>query len=64
VQRLAEGTQEVALGNLDLHIREGGDDEMGFLISSFNRMIRDLKGTRSNQMSVRNIWKRFFQILQ
>lgn len=47
VQRLAEGTQEVALGNLDLHIREGGDDEMGFLISSFNRMIRDLKGTRS-----------------
>jgi len=47
VQRLAEGTQEVALGNLDLHIREGGDDEMGFLISSFNKMIKDLKGTRS-----------------
>ncbi len=46
VQRLAEGTQEVAMGNLDLHIREGGDDEMGFLISSFNKMIRDLKGAR------------------
>ncbi len=46
VQRLAEGTQEVALGNLDLHIREGGDDEMGILISSFNKMTRDLKGAR------------------
>lgn len=46
VQRLAEGTREVALGNLDLHIREGGDDELSFLIGSFNKMTRDLKGAR------------------
>ncbi len=46
VQRLAEGTREVSHGNLDLHIREGGDDELSFLIGSFNKMTRDLKGAR------------------
>jgi len=47
IQRLAEGTKEVSQGNLDVHIRHVADDEIGFLVGSFNRMIKDLKGARS-----------------
>jgi len=43
IQRLAEGTREVARGNYNVHIRQLGDDEMGSLVSSFNQMTRDLK---------------------
>ncbi|MCB0352576.1 MAG: HAMP domain-containing protein [Bdellovibrionales bacterium] len=45
IQRLAEGTREVARGNYDFHIRKVGDDEIGGLIESFNQMTRDLKST-------------------
>jgi two-component system nitrogen regulation sensor histidine kinase NtrY len=43
IQRLAEGTHEVAHGNWDYEIESGGDDEIGTLVSSFNQMTRDLK---------------------
>ncbi|MCB0332565.1 MAG: HAMP domain-containing protein [Bdellovibrionales bacterium] len=46
IQRLAEGTHEVARGNYDFQIRTVGDDEVGYLIRSFNTMIRDLKTSR------------------
>lgn len=46
MQRLAEGTQAVAGGNYDFTIRKVRDDEMGFLVQSFNSMIRDLKLSR------------------
>jgi two-component system, NtrC family, nitrogen regulation sensor histidine kinase NtrY len=47
VQRLAEATQEIAKGNYDVHIRSIGNDELSFLIQSFNKMTADLKLSRS-----------------
>ena len=43
IQRLAEGTHEVAHGNWDYQIESSGDDEIGTLVDSFNQMTRDLK---------------------
>jgi two-component system nitrogen regulation sensor histidine kinase NtrY len=43
IQKLAEGTHEVAHGNWDHHIEASGDDEIGTLVDSFNQMTRDLK---------------------
>lgn len=47
IQRLAEGTNAVAAGNYDFSIHPVGDDELAFLVRSFNRMISDLKQSRS-----------------
>jgi two-component system, NtrC family, nitrogen regulation sensor histidine kinase NtrY len=43
IQKLAEGTHEVAHGNWDYEIESGTDDEIGTLVESFNQMTRDLK---------------------
>ncbi len=43
IQKLAEGTHEVAHGNWDYKIDAGGDDEIGTLVDSFNQMTGDLK---------------------
>ncbi|HTM11060.1 MAG TPA: ATP-binding protein [Verrucomicrobiae bacterium] len=43
IQRLAEGTHEVAHGNWDYQIEAAGDDEIGTLVDAFNQMTRDLK---------------------
>lgn len=43
IQKLADGTHEVAHGNLDYKIESGGDDEIGILVNSFNQMTSDLK---------------------
>jgi two-component system nitrogen regulation sensor histidine kinase NtrY len=43
IQRLAEGTHEVAHGNWDYQIEAAGDDEIGTLVDSFNQMTRELK---------------------
>jgi two-component system nitrogen regulation sensor histidine kinase NtrY len=43
IQKLAEGTHEVAHGNWDYKIESGADDEIGMLVDSFNQMTRDLK---------------------
>jgi two-component system, NtrC family, nitrogen regulation sensor histidine kinase NtrY len=40
---LAEGTQQVAHGNLDHRIPELGDDELTVLVRDFNIMTKDLK---------------------
>lgn len=42
IQMLAEGTREVALGNLKYKVRFQADDEIGMLIDSFNNMTDDL----------------------
>ena len=47
IQQLAEGTHEVAHGNLDYRIDTSGDDEIGALVASFNQMTEDLKHTNS-----------------
>jgi two-component system nitrogen regulation sensor histidine kinase NtrY len=43
IQKLAEGTHEVAQGNWDYKIEGARDDEIGVLMSSFNQMTGDLK---------------------
>jgi len=46
IKKLAEGTAAVAAGKLDYRIDEKSGDEVGVLIDSFNRMIRELKNSR------------------
>ncbi|GMR05020.1 MAG: hypothetical protein BMS9Abin23_0944 [Thermodesulfobacteriota bacterium] len=41
--RLLKGTKEIIIGNLDYRIPEGGRDEMGELVRSFNHMASELK---------------------
>lgn len=43
VQILAQVTREVASGNLDVSLRTERDDEIGLLINSFDRMVKDIK---------------------
>jgi two-component system nitrogen regulation sensor histidine kinase NtrY len=47
IQVLAEGTRSVARGNYDFALQSTRDDEIGYLVSSFNQMLGDLKVTRS-----------------
>jgi len=46
IQRLATATDQVAAGNLDVHVDAPTDDELGRLVASFNRMAADLKGSK------------------
>ncbi|MFQ5442140.1 MAG: adenylate/guanylate cyclase domain-containing protein [Thermodesulfobacteriota bacterium] len=43
VFRLLKGTKEIIIGNLDYRIPEGGRDEVGELVRSFNHMASELK---------------------
>ena len=43
IRELAEGTAKVARGDLDVVVTEASDDEIGFLVRSFNRMTSDLR---------------------
>jgi len=47
IQRLAEGTEAVAKGNLDVNIDVKATDEIGTLVQSFNRMTADLRTSKS-----------------
>ncbi|MBJ6725890.1 sensor histidine kinase [Geomesophilobacter sediminis] len=49
IQELAEATRQVAEGNLEVHLGESSHDEIGMLITSFNRMTQDLK---ENQLAL------------
>jgi two-component system nitrogen regulation sensor histidine kinase NtrY len=42
IEQLAEGTREIAAGNLAYKVQAHGDDEIGVLVNSFNRMTDDL----------------------
>ncbi len=46
IGKLAEGTVQVAQGNLDYRVEEKSGDEVGMLVESFNRMTADLKSSR------------------
>jgi two-component system nitrogen regulation sensor histidine kinase NtrY len=48
VQLLAEGTEKVAGGDLDVSLDYRSDDEFGHLVSSFNNMTSDLKQMKRN----------------
>jgi two-component system nitrogen regulation sensor histidine kinase NtrY len=43
IRALAEGTEKVARGDLDVVIEASSDDEVGFLVRSFNQMTHDLR---------------------
>jgi two-component system nitrogen regulation sensor histidine kinase NtrY len=47
IQMLAEGTREVAAGNLGYKVQVRADDEIGILVDSFNRMTGDLSSSQS-----------------
>jgi len=47
IQLLAQGTHEIAGGNLNHEIPEVGDDEIGQLVGSFNQMTTDLRTSRA-----------------
>jgi two-component system nitrogen regulation sensor histidine kinase NtrY len=47
IQMLAEGTREVAAGNLKYKVQVRADDEIGILVDSFNRMTADLATSQS-----------------
>jgi two-component system nitrogen regulation sensor histidine kinase NtrY len=47
IQRLAEGTREVAAGNLDYRVTVEADDEVGILVTSFNKMTEDLASSQT-----------------
>jgi len=55
IQLLAEGTQEVASGNLDYRIEMDRPDEVGTLVKSFNKMTGDLKHSR-DELEQRRIY--------
>jgi two-component system nitrogen regulation sensor histidine kinase NtrY len=46
VEQLAEGTREVAAGNLGYKVQARADDEIGVLVRSFNRMTDDLSESK------------------
>jgi two-component system nitrogen regulation sensor histidine kinase NtrY len=48
VQLLAEGTEKVARGELDVALEYRSADEFGSLVSSFNRMTADLKAMKGS----------------
>ena len=47
IQMLAEGTREVAAGNLGYKVQVRADDEIGILVDSFNQMTSDLGSSKS-----------------
>src|SRR5207245_8834967 len=58
-QRRPEGTRAVAQGDLDQHIPGEGHDEIGTLVSAFNRMTAELKTSRT-ELDAR---RRYLEIL-
>jgi len=52
IQSLAEGTQQIATGNLDVFVEPIGDDELGALVRSFNKMAGDLRQGRDELLRV------------
>jgi two-component system, NtrC family, nitrogen regulation sensor histidine kinase NtrY len=65
IMELAEGTQRVAEGDLSFTIGRVGDDEIGSLVNSFNKMTRDLRSSREQlQLSARKLQKQNAEIEQ
>ncbi len=47
IQRLAEATEAIAHGDLNVHIEAKATDEIGTLVDSFNRMTGDLRTSKA-----------------
>lgn len=51
IEKLAEGTERVASGDLDFSMAPVADDELGVLVRSFNKMTHDLRSGRDALMA-------------
>jgi two-component system nitrogen regulation sensor histidine kinase NtrY len=51
IQSLAQATEQVAAGNLDIKISLDREDEIGLLINSFNHMVKELKEGKESLQS-------------
>jgi two-component system nitrogen regulation sensor histidine kinase NtrY len=51
IQSLAQATEQVAAGNLDIKIPLDREDEIGLLINSFNHMVKELKEGKESLQS-------------
>lgn len=48
IQMLAQATEDVARGNLDATVDSTREDEIGLLVQSFNKMVRELKESKGS----------------
>ncbi len=48
VMSLADGTQRIARGDLDVRLDDQSDDELGQLVKSFNKMAQDLRASKQS----------------
>ncbi len=63
IKELAEGTRRVAEGNLGFKIASVADDEIGSLVTSFNKMTRDLRSSREQlELSARMLTEQNIEI--
>jgi len=63
IMALAEGTKKVAEGDLSFTIGAVADDEIGSLVNSFNKMTKDLRGSREQlELSARMLRERNIEI--
>ncbi len=51
IQNLAQATEQVAAGNLDVAVDLHGSDEIGLLVNSFNHMVKELKEGKESLQS-------------
>jgi len=58
IQKLVEGTQAVAQGDLDFRIDARTSDEIGHLVNSFNQMTEDLRGSKTGLETANQSLKR------
>jgi two-component system nitrogen regulation sensor histidine kinase NtrY len=47
LERVKEGASIIAKGSYDINLEEGGKDEIGALVSAFNKMAKELKLTKA-----------------
>ncbi|WP_319763514.1 ATP-binding protein [Maridesulfovibrio sp.] len=48
IQALAAGSQRIARGDLSVRLEDRSDDELGFMVQSFNRMAEDLEDSQKS----------------
>jgi two-component system nitrogen regulation sensor histidine kinase NtrY len=51
IQSLAQATEQVAAGNLDIKLSLDREDEIGLLVNSFNHMVKELKEGKESLQS-------------
>jgi two-component system nitrogen regulation sensor histidine kinase NtrY len=52
LERMAEATDKIATGDLNVFVEPAGDDELGVLVRSFNKMTEDLRASRDELVRV------------